>query len=41
MEMEESEGFTVLSYVPINVLIYGQPKTTYTLVKIEDNSIGK
>ena len=41
VEMEESEGFSILSTIPIPKLPYGQPATTYTLVEMEDASIGK
>ena len=40
VEMEETEGFSIISYVPIASLPYGQPKTAYTLVGIDDNTIG-
>ena len=39
--MEEADGYSVLSYVPIASLPYGQPKSTYTLVSVEDNNNGK
>ncbi|XP_003384949.1 PREDICTED: coatomer subunit gamma-2-like [Amphimedon queenslandica] len=39
VEMEETEGFSIISYIPIASLPYGQPKTAYTLVGIEDNTI--
>ena len=40
VEMEEAEGFSVLSYVPIAKLPYDKPGTTYTLVKMNDpNSV--
>ena len=41
MEMEEPEGFSVLSYIPIPKLPYDQPATTYTLVEMEDPGIGQ
>ena len=40
VEMEGSEGFSVLSYTPIPKLPYGQPATAYTLVQMEDPGIG-
>lgn len=40
VEMEEAEGFSVVSYVPIPKLPYDKPATTYTLVEITDpNSV--
>ena len=40
VEMEEAEGFSVVSYVPIPSLPYDKPGTTYTLVKMNDpNSV--
>lgn len=41
VEMEEVDGFTAISHIPIPVLPYGQPKTTYTLVQLDDPSIGR
>lgn len=41
VEIEESEGFSVLSTIPIPKLPYGHPATTYTLVEMEDASTGK
>lgn len=41
VEMEESEGFSVVSYVPIPLLPYNHPKSTYTLVELTDPSMGK
>ncbi len=40
VEMEEAEGFSVLSCVPIPKLPYGQPAITYTLVEMNDPGIG-
>ena len=40
VEMEEAEGFSVVSYVPIPSLPYDKPGTTYTLVRMNDpNSV--
>jgi coatomer protein complex subunit gamma len=39
VEMEETEGFSVLSNVPIPHLPFNQPKTTYTLVQLDDSGI--
>ena len=40
VEMEEAEGFSVVSYVPIPKLPYDKPGTTYTLVELNDpNSV--
>jgi len=36
VEMEEPEGFSLLTYVPISKLPYGHPATTYTLVEMND-----
>ena len=41
MEVEESDGFSVQTTVPIPRLPYGQPATTYTLVEMEDAAIGE
>jgi coatomer protein complex subunit gamma len=41
VEMEETEGFSVLSNVPIPHLPFNQPKTTYTLVQLDDSGIGE
>ncbi len=40
VEMEEAEGFTVVSYVPIDKLPYETPATTYTLVELNDPNTG-
>ena len=40
VEVEESEGWSVITTVPILSLPYGNPATTYTLVEMEDGSIG-
>lgn len=39
--MEEPDGFSVLSNVPIPKLPYDQPATTYTLVELTDPNAGK
>ena len=40
VEMEEAEGFSVVSYVPVGKLPYEKPSTTYTLVEMNDpNSV--
>jgi len=39
-EMEEPEGFSLLTYVPFLKLPYGHPATTYTLVEINDPTTG-
>lgn len=40
VEMEEVEGFSVVSYVPVAKLPYDKPGTTYTLVELTDpNSV--
>ncbi len=41
VEMEEAEGFTVLSYVPIAKLPYDTPATTYTLVELNNPNTGE
>ena len=41
VEMEEAEGFSVVSHVPIPKLSYGQPATTYTLVEMADSGVGE
>ena len=41
MELEEPEGFTVLSHIPIPKLVYDKPATTYTLVEMNDPNTGK
>jgi len=38
--MEEPEGFSVLTYIPIPKLPYGHPTTTYTLVEMNDLTTG-
>ena len=40
VEMEEPEGFSVLTYIPIPKLPYGHPATTYTLVEMNDLTTG-
>ena len=40
MEMEEAEGFTVSSYVPIESLPYDKTLATYTLVEMDDPNTG-
>ena len=40
MEMEEADGFRVLTYVPIPKLPYGNPGTTYTLVEMSSPGSG-
>ena len=40
MEMEEADGFQVLTYVPIPKLPYGKPGTTYTLVEMSSPGSG-
>jgi hypothetical protein len=40
VEMEEPDGFTVLSQIPIPKLGYDQPATTYTLVELTDPNTG-
>lgn len=40
VEMEEPEGFSLLTYVPIPKLPYGHPATTYTLVEMNDPTTG-
>ena len=40
MEMEEADGFQVLTYIPIPKLPYGNPGTTYTLVEMSSPSSG-
>ena len=39
--MEEPDGFTVLSHVPIPKLAYDQPARTYTLVELNDPTTGQ
>ena len=41
VEMEESEGWSIIATVPIPSLPYGQPCTTYILMEMEDAAIGK
>ena len=41
VEMEEPEGFTILSYVPISKLPYDTTATTYTLVELNDPNTGE
>ncbi len=40
VEMEQCEGFSVQSHIPITSLPYGQPKPTYTLVELTDPNLG-
>ncbi len=40
VEMEEAEGFSVVSCVPIDKLPYETPATTYTLVELQDPNTG-
>ncbi len=40
VEMEEAEGFSVLTSIPIAKLGYDQPGTTYTLVQMDDSNTG-
>ena len=41
VEVEEPEGFSVLTYIPIPKLPYGHPATTYTLVEMSDLTTGE
>ena len=41
VEMEEPDGFSVLSRVSIPSLGYDKPATTYTLVELTDPNIGQ
>ena len=41
VEMEEPEGFSVLSHIPIPKLGYDKPATTYTLVELTDPNSGR
>ena len=36
VEMEEPEGFSVVSYIPIQKLVCDLPASTYTLVELQD-----
>lgn len=40
VEVEESEGWSILANIPIPILPYDHPATTYTLLEMEDASIG-
>ena len=40
VEMEEAEGFSVVSSIPIPKLPYGHPASTYTLVEFTDPNAG-
>lgn len=40
VEVEESEGWSVITTVPIPILPYSNPATTYTLVEMEDAGQG-
>lgn len=40
VEVEESEGWRVLANIPIPILPYDHPATTYTLLEMEDATIG-
>ena len=40
VEMEQAEGFTLVTYVPIPKLAYGQPATTYSLMKMDNPGVG-
>ena len=40
VEVEESEGWSVLANIPIPTLPYDHPATTYTLLEMEDATIG-
>ena len=40
VEMEEPDGFSVLSHISIPKLGCDQPATTYTLVEINDPTTG-
>lgn len=43
MQMEPTEGYEVIGYVPAKTLVYNQPGTCYTLVALseEDPTAGK
>lgn len=43
MQMEPTEGYEVIGYVPAKTLVYNQPATCYTLVALseEDPTAGK
>lgn len=40
VEVEESEGWSVITNIPIPTLPYDHPATTYTLLEMEDAAIG-
>lgn len=40
VEMEEAEGFNIVSYVPIPSLCFDQTLTAYTLVEMDDPNTG-
>ena len=41
VEVEESEGWSVVTTIPIPSLPYGNPATTYTVVEMEDATQGQ
>ena len=40
VEVEESEGWSIVTSVPIPSLPYGKPTSTYTLLEMEDATQG-